>query len=115
MAARDEFEKVINEHKAGTKTIISINMKSGNNYFIKRSIPGTIRIENDCVKWEEFNSGLRADYDLVHFVSDIDEISHLSYVDGFDENKRENFDETEYPLAIRQKIKDFVESLKTSS
>lgn len=112
MTATAQFTEIINSHRAKLSTITSINLKSGNNIHLNRAIEGTLRIEGECVRWEEIKSGLNRTDQLMHMVSDIDEISHLSYVDGYDPKARED---EEIPRLLLESVNKIVDSNKVES
>lgn len=101
MAAIPQFSEIIENHRLGTVTILSINLKSGNNIHLNRAIEGTLRIEGECICWEEIKSGLRNTDQLVHMVCDVEEISHISFIDGYSEIDRS---EEEIPRLLKEQV-----------
>ncbi|QQM14739.1 hypothetical protein CPT_MarsHill_205 [Staphylococcus phage MarsHill] len=109
MAGTAQFTEIINNHRARLSTILSINLKSGNNIHLNRNIEGTLRIEGECILWEEIRSGLRNSDQLIHMVCDIEEISHISYVDGYSENDREA---ENIPRVLKEAVDNIVNNNK---
>lgn len=109
MAGTAQFTEIINSHRAKLSTILSINLKSGNNIHLNRTIEGTLRIEGECVLWEEIKSGLRNSDQLVHIACDIEDISHISYVDGYSETDRE---EENIPRVLKEAVDNIVNNNK---
>lgn len=113
MSIVDQFTELINKHNEGIITIRNLNMKSGNNVFLKRSLPGTLRIEGDAFLWEEISSGPSHDNAIVHFLSELADISHISYTDGFDETYRTSKEDFEhYPISFRKYVENFLKDFQ---